>query len=451
MLPFRLTDFGSPVPIHTLRNHFSNFIFNHFFRVLFSIIVFSFGWAPLAAQTGPDSGLNGQEDPGFYRNITFSLAEPDVKPAHDAVLVTGSGRSLRAGHMEAVMVSDVIAVPAGSADPFLGIAGSWDAETPDPHLIDIDFRTSADGESWSGWIRSGFDHHTKADSERYHSNLVFTDKNTRFVQYRLTLKRSEEGLAPLIHSLTLHFISPGATSDGLEAEIGKFRPENRQARSQESATDELTDAVVYPLPEYVDRATWGQALGLTNTASRSITTVTHLIVHHSASDTDASDFAAVVRSYWNFHVNGRNWSDIGYNWLVDGNGVIYQGRAYNTDGNRNVIGAHFSGFNANTMGICVIGNYNNRMPTGDALGSLNEMLAWKSSELDIDPQGRAQHYSPGGNIHRISGHRDSTIPTDCPGHQLYGFLPQVRQGVADLLDEFFTPVDYYIQIGRAHV
>ncbi|TVQ66416.1 MAG: T9SS C-terminal target domain-containing protein, partial [Balneolaceae bacterium] len=144
------------------------------------------------------------------------------------------------------------------------------------------------------------------------------------------------------------------------------------------------------------------------------------------------------------HVNGRGWADIGYNWLVDGNGVIYQGRAFNLDGNKDVIGAHFSGYNANTMGICVIGHYNNRMPTGDALFSLNEMLAWKASEREIDPLGTAQHHSPGGNIHRISGHRDSGIYTECPGHQLYAFLPQLRQDVAEMLDEFFTPVDYFI-------
>ncbi len=214
---------------------------------------------------------------------------------------------------------------------------------------------------------------------------------------------------------------------------------------EDNATLQTGDGpVVYPLPEYIDRTTWGATLGLSNTASRSVTNVTHLIVHHSAGNTTSSDFAAVVRGYWDFHVNGRGWADIGYNWLVDANGVIYQGRAYNLDGNRNVIGAHFSGFNANTMGICVIGNYNNTMPTGDALFSLNEMLAWKSSELEIDPLGTAQHYSPGGNINRISGHRDSGIYTDCPGHQLYAFLPEVRQGVFDLLDEFFTPVDYHI-------
>lgn len=449
----------------------------------------------------------GDRTLGFNHRITLSLDQADPEQAagvaavlHDdaagqpeiqeaerlpgALRITPDGRSLAEGQLRAGWISPPIDVPAQGADPFLGIAASWDADTPDPHLIDIDFQTSSDGRSWSGWIHSGYDHHTEKDSERDHSNLIFADKDTRFIQYRMTLRRDNEGGSPILRDLVLHFISPGATPEHIETEISRYTPENRRLRKQQtglpatpdvdrtmesgidphiredasspatashsepgSGLQSATDPAVYPLPEYADRTTWGQPLGLSNTASRSVTDVTHLIVHHSAGQTDASDFAAVVRSYWDFHVNGRGWSDIGYNWLVDGNGVIYQGRAFNLDGNRDVIGAHFSGYNANTMGICVIGNYNNRMPTGGALFSLNEMLAWKASEREIDPLAKAQHYSPGGNIHRISGHRDSGIYTDCPGHQLYSYLPEVREGVAEVLDGFFTPVDFHIPQG----
>ena len=429
-----------------------------------------------AAAVLPDDAAGLADDAADLAEMAVDGALPE------APRITSQGRTLAEGQLRAGWISPPIEVPAEGADPFLGIAASWDADTPDPHLIDIDFRTSADGRTWSGWIHSGYDDHTKADSERHHSNLVFAEPETRYIQYRMSLQRGDEGESPLLRDLILHFISPGATPQHIETEIGRYTPENRRLRRQQSGLqtspdadrtmdtamepqiqDDLSpvsttasqsepgtgmiaasDPAVYPLPEYADRTTWGAPLGLTNTASRSVTSVTHLIVHHSAGQTDASDFAAVVRSYWDFHVNGRGWADIGYNWLVDGNGVIYQGRAFNLDGNRDVIGAHFSGYNANTMGICVIGHYNNRMPTGDALFSLNEMLAWKASEREIDPLGTAQHHSPGGNIFQISGHRDSGIYTDCPGHQLYAYLPQVRQDVYDLLDDFFTPVDYYI-------
>lgn len=449
----------------------------------------------------PDAVAGLENDAGVLADDEAALAEMALEGTlPEALHITAQGRTLSEGHLRAGWISPPVEVPAEGADPFLGIAASWDADTPEPALVDIDFRTSVDGRTWSEWIHSGYDSHTKADSERHHSNLIFAEPETRYIQYRMTIQRHSTGEAPVLRDLILHFISPGATPEHIDAEIRRHTPEERQKRRQQpfgqvdpqegepsqsgtigsadlqpvEATATLQDIddnaspqaaeadatlqaaegnatlqaadgpVVYPLPEYVERTTWGATLGLSNTASRSVTNVTHLIVHHSAGNTTSSDFAAVVRGYWDFHVNGRNWADIGYNWLVDGNGVIYQGRAFNLDGNKNVIGAHFSGHNANTMGICVIGNYNNTMPTGDALFSLNEMLAWKASELEIDPLGTAQHYSPGGNINRISGHRDSGIYTDCPGHQLYAFLPEVRQDVFDLLDEFFTPVDYHI-------
>jgi hypothetical protein len=115
----------------------------------------------------------------------------------------------------------------------------------------------------------------------------------------------------------------------------------------------------------VDRETWSTVYNLTNTANRTPTNVTHLVVHHSDGQNNASDFAAVVRSYWDFHANGRNWGDIGYHWLVDPNGVVYQGRAFNVDGNKDVIGTHAGGFNTNSMGICVIGSYTNLFPSDE--------------------------------------------------------------------------------------
>lgn len=396
-------------------------------------------------------------DEGRVHGVFVEVHEAADLP--EELRVSPQGRTLAEGYVRGGWISPPVAVPAEGADPFLGIAASWDADTPEPALVDIDFRTSADGRIWDSWIHSGYDSHTKADSERYHSNLIFADAQTRYIQYRMTVQRHESGEAPVLRDLILHFISPGATPDHIEDEIRRHRPGERRQRTglpsrsdtanalhadERTSTPTGDEPVVYPLPEYVDRTIWGATLGLSNTASRSVTNVTHLIVHHSAGNTTSSDFAAVVRGYWNFHVNGRNWADIGYNWLVDANGVVYQGRAFNLDGNKDVIGAHFSGHNANTMGICVIGNYNNTMPTGEALLRLNEMLAWKASELEIDPLGRAQHYSPGGHIHRISGHRDSGIYTDCPGHQLYAFLPEVRQEVFDLLEDFYAPVDYHI-------
>lgn len=401
--------------------------------LLFLILCLLFASSPITGKTEPT------EDRYVSRSITRTLSD------------AGTFQGITT---EAEFVSEPLPVPIDKPEPFLAVAGSWRADAAVPGLVDFDLRFSEDGDTWSGWLHAGLDPHATIEDGLHHGNLVFTGKETRFVQFRMSLGKDENGILPRISEVQLHYISPGATKPSLERILDE---KSYQARgsvlsnaSKSSRSGDgpgpLAASATFPLPEYVDRETWGQPLGLSNMESRSTTNVTHLIVHHSGSHTTSSDFAAVVRSYWNFHVNSRNWGDIGYNWLVDGNGVVYQGRAFALNGNRDVIGAHFSGHNANTMGICVIGTYTNQLPTNDALSSLAEMLAWKASERGLDPMGRGQHYSPGGNIFRISGHRDSGIFTECPGQRLYNHLPQVRRDVAVLMESWFDPDDVIAEV-----
>src|SRR5690606_26508705 len=120
----------------------------------------------------------------------------------------------------------------------------------------------------------------------------------------------------------------------------------------------------YARPNYVPRTSWGASMGLSNYGNHSSINVTHLWVHHSAGHTNSSDYAAVVRSYYLLHTVDNGWSDMGYQWLVDPNGVLYQGRShtYNvvTDSyDSDVVGAHAPGANSVAMAICMIGDYTN--------------------------------------------------------------------------------------------
>src|SRR5262245_44507247 len=130
-----------------------------------------------------------------------------------------------------------------------------------------------------------------------------------------------------------------------------------------------TPSTNYPKPPVVTRTEWGCPDGQTTThGTLSYATVTHLIVHHTAMGNEApnSDWPAIVRSIWNFHVFERGWADIGYNYLIDPDGVIYEGRA----GGDDVVGAHFSGVNAGTVGVAMLGAFTSAPPTSQALNSL---------------------------------------------------------------------------------
>ena len=398
------------------------------------------------------SAQNSTEDE--YRFLHFPAAE-SLTGGGDAFERSDDGRmSLAAGIREASVMSDPVAIPFENPDPFIAISAVWRAQSPGHHLIGLQLRTSPDGTTWGGWNDADIDHHVEpAGEDLFHSQLLFFSRDSRFVQYRVTMSRSVFNAAPQLDDVTLHFINPGATNEDDLAVIESKSAENRQplrftpsVETDESIPNYLEVRDVIPLPDYMDRETWGQPLGLSNLASRTPTAVTHLAVHHSAGQTVSNDFAAVVRSYWSFHVNTRGWIDIGYNWLVDPNGVIYQGRAFNTDGFRDVIGAHVSQQNSFLMGICVIGDYTSGVPSDAARISLHEMLAWKASERNIDPLGRSVK-SGFGMQDNIAGHRDY-MSTECPGNSFHPQLPSVRIAVDAILKGEVIADKYYIPQGE---
>ncbi|MEM8586147.1 MAG: N-acetylmuramoyl-L-alanine amidase [Bacteroidota bacterium] len=156
------------------------------------------------------------------------------------------------------------------------------------------------------------------------------------------------------------------------------------------------------------------------------TVVTHLPVHHSAGANSSSDWAAVVRAIWNFHVNTNGWSDVGYNYLIDPEGMIYVGRG------EDVRGAHFCGNNTGTMGICLLGTFTNQTPSLAAIESLANLLAWKTSKNDIDPQLSSFHPPTGAIIPHIVPHQGG-CSTACPGASFVPLFDVLRQQVADTI------------------
>ena len=136
----------------------------------------------------------------------------------------------------------------------------------------------------------------------------------------------------------------------------------------------------------------------------------------------------MVRSIWNFHIFTNGWSDIGYNYLIDPNGVIYEGRG----GGDNVLGAHFSCQNSGTMGVSMLGTFTTVQPNIAALASLKEILSWKADQRNLDPTASTYHAGMRETLANISGHRDcnglaqSCTATECPGEMFYPLLPSIR-------------------------
>lgn len=139
----------------------------------------------------------------------------------------------------------------------------------------------------------------------------------------------------------------------------------------------------------------------------------------------------VVRAICLGHVNKRGFSDIGYNFLIDAYGRIYQGRVGGIL--QPVIGAHASGFNRGSIGIALVGDFDEHAVPAAAVSALDQLVAWLSDLHGIEPYAMSEHVSTGGETTRfaegqvielpsIVGHRDTGLDTACPGDHLYDFV-----------------------------
>ena len=173
------------------------------------------------------------------------------------------------------------------------------------------------------------------------------------------------------------------------------------------------------------------------------------VVHHTAGTNSysASESAAIVRGIERYHVLANGWNDIGYNFLVDKYGQVFEGRGGGIT--KNVVGAHAEGFNTGSTGVAVIGNYESQAISPAARTALVKLLAWRLDVAHVNPLGKLT-WTSGGNprypagtkvrLRAVSGHRD-TGPTSCPGGSLYAQLPGIASGVAATgLPKLYNPV-----------
>jgi hypothetical protein len=201
-------------------------------------------------------------------------------------------------------------------------------------------------------------------------------------------------------------------------------------------------------PAIIPRSAWGGD-GVTPRAAPSYGDVQVAFVHHtvSANDYGPEDSAGIVLSMAKYHRDVNGWNDLGYNFVVDRYGQIFEGRAGGID--QAVIGAQAQGYNSHSTGIANIGTFTAVGQTDAALASLSALIAWKLPLHGAPVVGQVTLVSAGGVdnryksgvpvvFQRISGHRDGDS-TACPGDALYAQLPALRSKTAAIAPAV-TPV-----------
>ena len=330
-----------------------------------------------------------------------ALAQEVTRQSHGLV----DRVSVRLTPADGLVVGDTgasarLAVPL-DARPFLGLGITWDG----PDRVRV--RTSTDGTAWTAWTDLHADPHGRDGARPLRSALTTADAAVRWVEVAVPRAPGET-----VDALTVAFVSPGDTP-----------------------TADRAAALGPDRPAVVSRTAWGCPDGQASpTWTPQPIEVSHIAVHHTAGGGTWSDYAAYVRLVWDLHTHSNGWGDIGYNYLVDPDGVVYEGRAGGSL-TVDVQGAHALGSvpgtsaNPYSMGVGMIGTYTSGVPSPEATASLVALAAWKVGQKGLDAEATTPMPSI-GPVPVLFGHRDVSS-TECPGTQLYGQMSALRTAVAD--------------------
>ena len=182
------------------------------------------------------------------------------------------------------------------------------------------------------------------------------------------------------------------------------------------------------------RNEYGQELSWARRYSPSIKAI---VIHHTGEVENGADDTRTgiehVRAIYKWHAEHNRWGDVGYNYLIDEEGIIYEGRA----GGQNVVGAHVYCANVGTIGVALIGNFVRNYPKEDQLKSLRWLIWDLSQKYNLDPNGRTMFH--GISMPTVVTHRDISLNgTLCAGRKMQKVLPKVR--LLSAKGDFLSPI-----------
>ncbi|WP_338887498.1 N-acetylmuramoyl-L-alanine amidase [Rhodococcus sovatensis] len=233
------------------------------------------------------------------------------------------------------------------------------------------------------------------------------------------LRQQETPLAEAVSDISAVLIQPGSSpADSALADI---------------ATPVAGDAG----PKVISRAQWGADESIRCATPTYDDFLGGATVHHTAGSNDysKSESAEIVRAIYAYHAQTLGWCDVGYNVLVDKFGQIFEGRAGGLD--RAVQGAHAGGFNENTMGIAMMGDYSSASPSDETLESVGKFLGWRLGKAGLDPEGETTMTSEGTDFTFVGQGQSVDLPvifahrdvgnTACPGDGAYAKMGEIRE------------------------
>jgi hypothetical protein len=362
----------------------------------------------------------------------FSLTAPTTSAKGTVGRVaapTLQARRAAAGGKKAALVSTPQPVTGYGT---VGITWAHGSQVPEDRIgFQVRMR---DAGKWSGWLDMVYhDEHAPEPGTREAKRarpgtdeLIVGDVDQ--VQVKVV---SDTGAIP--PDMKLAVVAPGVASaeEREPAAIDTATLEGDQPAVTDAppaATDAdglaLQAATFTPKPTIYSRAQWGANEKTRDKKSLRYYEVHAGFVHHTvnANDYTEAEVPGILRSIYAYHTKSRGWSDIGYNYLVDRFGRIWEGRYGGVD--RPVVGAHTLGYNDYSFAMSAIGNFDITAPSEEMVQAYGALFAWKLSLHGISAASTSQVVGS-STFQAINGHRDAGS-TACPGKYLYARIPDIR-------------------------
>jgi uncharacterized lipoprotein YddW (UPF0748 family) len=298
---------------------------------------------------------------------------------------------------------------------FNAIGVQWHAQVPDSTRLQVFIRVSTDAEVWSDWQEVV---EPERDARRFYAPAPVLVESGGYLQYRLEFSTDDQTITPRLHDITLTLIDSrgGPTLQEVEGLHLTSEPEGTGV----------------PRPPIISRADWGasESYRFDNRGNEiwptQYQTPQKVVIHHSVTSNYDPNPPATVRAIYYYHAVSLGWGDVGYNYLVDWHGNIYEGRY----GGPDVVGGHVYGYNYGSVGVCGMGTYGNTSnsvpPTEELLAGLADVSAWRCSDALLNPNETS--FFIDRLTQNVAGHRDYNA-TACPGDYLYAELGALRSAI----------------------
>lgn len=300
---------------------------------------------------------------------------------------------------------DVIAEIDGADVPTFELLGVvWDGGVP-AEVSEVQVRWRQEG-TWSAWTRLEFDPQAGEGGDPGTDPMWVGTSDAAEARVVSTTAIDPTGLR-------LVTVDPGATP-----------------------TVTPTSAAVGQ-PAIISRAAWG-ASATTGCSEPRFGTMQGTVVHHTAGSNSytAAQSAGIVKSIQAYHINGQGWCDIGYNFLIDRYGQIFEGREGGITATPRGAHAGNSDVNLNTTGVSLMGTFVSDVPPQAMKDAAVRLIAWRHSLMNVPARGT---YAIGGvTLNRIDGHY-RVKATACPGQQVIDWM-NASGGLRDQVAAAMVPV-----------